>query len=783
MEILVDSSAKPRKLTEDEITDILNLIPNVRSAADTVSAFNSRSMKVLIREQLQNIEITPLGIPDLKAEIIRQFQETVIRPGTVVGVLSAEAISKPITQMALNSFQTSGAAKNVSTGIERITELINATQNMKKPSCSIYFKDTFLSFDDIITKKRPEITEITVKDLVIGLPDIENTSSIIEPYWYSLYRSVIRNDFNAKDVLRLNIDPNILYAYKITMEDVVSIIEKGQPVICVYSPMAEGRIDIYPIEKLIISKLKEMKIDIVSDENASLIFLSMVVVPALDKLRISGISGIAQIYPVEAGVWQIVKDEIATTDFENGWFLILNPIRMKITGITVEKLIKLCEILGMKVLKKRENYITVSSLISPTKTFNDAIKKDTEEEKAYEKAKRAEGARVTRRPLTELSKASKLIYADSTGANLKELLSHPDIDSTRTYSNDVHEIKSTLGIEAARTFLIKEFIEVIGNEGYINPRHIVLLVDFMCSLGNVYGVTSTGISRQPISVLEKASFEKAMKHFKEATIFGEEKGVSGTSASVFIGKKALLGTGYSESYIRPEHLKRYHETRKQLNAMPSTVSIKGLTPSGSATSSGSSTPMVLDVNKFNDAIGSFVVEGGSDVAFLSGAEEEMFGVPAVPAVPLASSTTSNAPSLANINIQNSNNTIVSPPSTTASVIGAVPPVPEESIMLIRGKPVRSAELEQVAGTLIGSACLRPVKTSPAVITTVEDPNVSKSLPVDLLQEMEKIVSDKTKGVPSLPSVGSLPPLSLPPLTLPPLKAKPVTTFNLESFLG
>ena len=287
---------KPRKLTDDEIQDILSVLPNIKSAADTISVQNSKSMKVLLREQLKTIKITPLGITDLKNEMLRQFNETVIRPGTTVGFTAAEALGKNVTQSALNSFHTSGSAKNVSMGVERITELINASKEPKKPSCSIYYKDQTLSFDDIITKKRPDITEITVKDLVIGLPDIENSSDIVEPDWYPLYKALVRDNFHAKDVLRLTVDPNLLFAYKLTMQDICYVIEKGQPVICVYSPISEGKIDIYPVEKKIVSKLKEMKIDIVSEENASLIFLSMIVVPALDKLRISGISGIKQIF-------------------------------------------------------------------------------------------------------------------------------------------------------------------------------------------------------------------------------------------------------------------------------------------------------------------------------------------------------------------------------------------------------------------------------------------------------------------------------------------------------
>lgn len=701
---------EPRELTDDEIQDILSVLPNIKSAADTISQQNSKSMKVLLREQLKTIKLTPLGITDLKTEMLRQFNETVIRPGTTVGFTAAEALGKNVTQSALNSFHTSGAAKNVSMGVERITELINATKEPKKPSCSIYFKDQTLSFDDIIAKKRPDITEITVKDLVIGLPDIENSDDITEPDWYPLYKALIRDDFQAKDVLRLTIDPNLLYAYKLTMQDVCRVIEKGQPVVCVYSPISEGKIDIYPVEKKIVSKLKEMKIDIVSEENASLVFLSMIVVPALDKLRISGISRIKQIYPVEAGVWQIVKEEQPTKSFENGWFLILNPIRMKVTGITVEKLIRLLDTVGIKVLKQRPQYLAVSSLYPPTKVVNEAISKDLDDEKVYEKKKREEGARVIRRPPTEIAKNSKLIYADSTGANLRELFSHPDVDATRTYSNNVHEIRDALGIEAARTFLIKEFTDVIANEGYINPRHIVLLVDFMCSLGNVYGVTSTGVSRQPIGALEKASFEKGMKYLKEGAVFGEISSVAGTSASVFVGKRALIGTGYSREYIKPENLNRYNETRKQLETDPN---------------------MTLDIGAFNDAVEDLTLDI-PDAAFLpSTLEEEMFA------------EVKDVPKEVQV--------VPKEKEEATKILDKAEGLPEPTV-IIKGRPVRSAELEQAAELFKTAPILKPKPES--------------------VEELEKKMKEVT-----------LPPLivSKPTVSKPRAKAK-IATFDIDEFL-
>lgn len=42
------------------------------------------------------------------------------------------------------------------------------------------------------------------------------------------------------------------------------------------------------------------------------------------------------------------------------------------------------------------------------------------------------------------------------GVNLLEVMCHPDVDYTRTVSNDIIEMLQTLGIEAARNALLKE---------------------------------------------------------------------------------------------------------------------------------------------------------------------------------------------------------------------------------------------------------------------------------------------------------------------------------------
>jgi hypothetical protein len=601
---------RPRRLTEDEIQDILSVVPELKSASSQVSRFNRKSMLKTLREQLREIIVTPLGIDDIKDEIVRQFNHSLIKPGSAVGVTAAEAMGQPITQMALNSFHQSGSSKNVSYGIDKMKEMFQASKNIKNPSCSIFFKNQNLSFDDVIIKVRPELTEITIQDIVKGIPDIESSDNYEEPWWYQPYRILIRRDFKSTSFLALDIDVNVMYSYKITMEDVRKVLEKDGTLICVYSPLNVGKIHIYPIERALLAKIKSE--GLVDRQNAAMVFLWKVVIPALDKLKIKGVEGIRKIYPVEAPVWQIVKDEMVASEVKRGWFLILNEVRMKITGITVDKLVKLCKTVGMAVLKERPNYILVQTPTggSPTIMVNDLIKADKEAEKEYEAKKRAEGARIIRRPPTEIMSASQLVYTDTDGSvfnnkisTLRQLLSNPNIDATRTYSNNVHEISDVLGIEAARSFLIKEFGDIITYEGhYVDPRHILLLVDFMVSLGRVNGITFTGISRQPVGALEKATIERAMESFQEAVGFGEKQEIRGTSASIYVGKKALIGTGYSDQYMDRS---KFKETENELFTDPN---------------------MKLDIGATKDAINKMTdLVYGVDVMAMKGAEQEMFG--------------------------------------------------------------------------------------------------------------------------------------------------------------
>jgi len=142
---------------------------------------------------------------------------------------------------------------------------------------------------------------------------------------------------------------------------------------------------------------------------------------------------------------------------------------------------------------------------------------------------------------------------DTDGTNLIEILSNPNIDSTRTISNDIREVYDTLGIEAARTALYHELINVTSEDA-MNYRHLSLLIDTMTYKGQLMSIDRHGINRGDVGPLAKSSFEETTDMLINASIFAEYDNVNGVSANVMLGQQPPCGTGDSQLLIDEEHL-------------------------------------------------------------------------------------------------------------------------------------------------------------------------------------------------------------------------------------
>lgn len=127
------------------------------------------------------------------------------------------------------------------------------------------------------------------------------------------------------------------------------------------------------------------------------------------------------------------------------------------------------------------------------------------------------------------------------GSNMKDIMINPNIDANSTMSNDIREIYSVLGIEAARKALFLELENVLG-EGKINYRHISMLIDTMTCKGQLMSIDRHGINRSDVGPLAKCSFEETTDMLVNASIFSEYDNLEGVSANVMIGHLATCGT-------------------------------------------------------------------------------------------------------------------------------------------------------------------------------------------------------------------------------------------------
>ncbi|TEB31016.1 beta and beta-prime subunits of DNA dependent RNA-polymerase [Coprinellus micaceus] len=79
---------------------------------------------------------------------------------------------------------------------------------------------------------------------------------------------------------------------------------------------------------------------------------------------------------------------------------------------------------------------------------------------------------------------------ETDGTNLKAVMTVDDVDASRTYSNNCVEVFNVLGIEAARSAIMKEIRNVIEFDGsYVNYQHLGLLCDLMTHRGSLMAIT------------------------------------------------------------------------------------------------------------------------------------------------------------------------------------------------------------------------------------------------------------------------------------------------------
>jgi len=204
-----------------------------------------------------------------------------------------------------------------------------------------------------------------------------------------------------------------------------------------------------------------------------------------------------------------------------------------VTNATIQKAVSK-EIKGFKIKEKEGAFILKSS---KEKGLNEIYK-------AKEKIKGVflKGVKGITQVLP-IKRAEEFVII-AAGSNLSEILKLDFVDTSRTTTNDIHEIVKVLGIEAARAAIIDEVFKVIESQGLnVDIRHIMLASDTMTVNGVVKGITRYGVVSEKASVLARASFETPVKHIVNASLIGEKDNLNSVVENVMVNQPVPVGTG------------------------------------------------------------------------------------------------------------------------------------------------------------------------------------------------------------------------------------------------
>ena len=287
-----------RLLTTQEIEYILSCIsPIIGIPYDTAKSI-SESIKKPLRDELQTLKVYPKIIPKLRAEIEDNYERSKIQPGESIGITAAQSFGQFYTQSTLNTFHTAGLSiKAVVSGVVRFEEILNATTKPKGVYCTIKFKGHNKTLYELRDSVKSSIVYFDIKKLSTSITYSPNAKAC--PDWYDSFKILYNNNFeHLTHYVTINLNKKLLYEYLIDIEDIVVAIETAYTdLFCVFSPIHIGVIHVYADTTSI--TLPEEMLHYVNQTNMISVYMEDVLIPNLEKLKISGIDGIENAFFVQ----------------------------------------------------------------------------------------------------------------------------------------------------------------------------------------------------------------------------------------------------------------------------------------------------------------------------------------------------------------------------------------------------------------------------------------------------------------------------------------------------
>ncbi len=119
-----------------------------------------------LEDELTRAELTREGVDQAVTLTLENYKRALVEPGEAVGIVAAQSMGEPGTQMTLRTFHYAGVREqNVTLGLPRLIEIVDARRTPSTPIMSIYLDKEHRESKEKATEVAREIICTTMKDI------------------------------------------------------------------------------------------------------------------------------------------------------------------------------------------------------------------------------------------------------------------------------------------------------------------------------------------------------------------------------------------------------------------------------------------------------------------------------------------------------------------------------------------------------------------------------------------------------------------------------------------
>ncbi|OWB56488.1 hypothetical protein B5S28_g2391 [[Candida] boidinii] len=494
-----------------------------------------------------------LSTKKFRALMQLKYMRSLINPGEAVGIIAAQSVGEPSTQMTLNTFHFAGhGAANVTLGIPRLREIVmTASASIKTPQMTLpILNDVDDESADAFCKS---VSKIIFSEFIDNVTVIETTGGNEEASRsYEIHMKFFNSEDyeNEYDVNKTELEKVITNKFIHTLEAAIVKEVRKQRKTNNESMPTVGK----AVAKSQTEAASYAKISNADDEDDA----------TNDKLRTNTKQSVSYDGPDDDEVETMRKaeetddedmlddssesDKSEDSDDESDEIDV--SIKNKSTGKSGDL---------SKEARARQQDVIVSHMFVSQFNFDDKdgqwcdfkleLSSETQKllmvnivEDVCRKVVVREVPRIGRCLHPEPENGKRILLTE--GVNFAAMWEHEAfIDVNGIRSNDIAAVLKTYGVEAARNTIVYEINNVFGRYAIsVSSRHLDLIADMMTREGSYLAFNRQGIDSSTSSFM-KMSYETTCQFLTKAVLDNEREELESPSARIVMGKLSNVGTG------------------------------------------------------------------------------------------------------------------------------------------------------------------------------------------------------------------------------------------------